>query len=70
MWRFLTEEGIFVNVVVPPAVPSTHSIIRIALTAALTDAHLDHVLDALERGGRRFGLLPGAGVAEEIAKIA
>jgi 8-amino-7-oxononanoate synthase len=71
MWRFLTEAGIFVNVVVPPAVPSSHSIIRIALTAALTDAHVDHVLDALERGGRRLGILPGDGVAgEERAKKA
>lgn len=69
MWRFLTAEGIFVNVVVPPAVPSSHSIIRIALTAALTDAHVDAVLDALERGGRSLGILPG-GVAEEVAKKA
>lgn len=71
MWRFLTEAGIFVNVVVPPAVPSSQSIIRLALTAGLTDAHLDHVLGALEEGGRRLGILPGGGfVREEVAKRA
>jgi hypothetical protein len=53
-------------------VPSSSSIIRIALTAALSDAQVELVLEALERGGRRFGLLPGGDgvVGEEIAKIA
>jgi 8-amino-7-oxononanoate synthase len=57
MWRMLTEDGIFVNVVVPPAVPSSSSILRVALTAALSDENIDYVLDAIERAGRKIGLI-------------
>jgi 8-amino-7-oxononanoate synthase len=57
MYRMLTDDGIFVNVVVPPAVPSSSSILRIALTAALSDSNLEYVLDALDRAGRKAGVL-------------
>lgn len=69
LWRALSEEGIFVNVAIPPAVPAGGSLVRMTLTAAHTDAQIDHVLGALERAGRRLGLIPGggAGVAEEAA---
>ncbi len=30
------------------------------LTASLTDAQVDRILGALERAGRRLGILPGA----------
>jgi 8-amino-7-oxononanoate synthase len=59
MWKMLTDDGIFVNVVLPPAVPASSCIIRIALTAALTDAQIEQVLDSVERAGRRLGILPG-----------
>jgi len=62
-WRMLSEEGVFVNVVLPPAVPTGGCIIRMTLTAAHTKEQLDHVLGALERVGRRLGIVGGA-VAE------
>lgn len=66
MWKGLTEEGLFVNVVLPPAVPAGACLIRITLTAALTEAHLDRILDAFQRVGTRLGIIPGAPrVAEE-----
>jgi 8-amino-7-oxononanoate synthase len=58
LWRALSEEGIFVNVAIPPAVPAGGCLIRMTVTAAHTDAQIDRVLDALERSGRRVGLLP------------
>ncbi len=64
-WRSLSEEGIFVNVALPPAVHAGGCLIRMTLTAAHTDAHVDHVLAALERAGRRLGVI-GDGVAEPV----
>ena len=71
MWKKLTEEGFFVNVVIPPAVPSGACIIRLALTATLTDEQIDRTLDALERAGAELGIIQGASgrVREEQAPL-
>jgi 8-amino-7-oxononanoate synthase len=58
MWKALSEAGIFVNMVVPPAVPSGACLIRMTLTAAHTDEHLDRVLSVLERAGAELGIIP------------
>ncbi len=60
MWKGLTEEGLFVNVVLPPAVPAGGCLIRMTLTAALTEVHLDRILDAFQRVGTRLGVIPRA----------
>ncbi len=71
IWRMLTDEGIFVNIVLPPAVPASSCILRIALTAALTEAQIDFVLDALARAGVKLGIITAAGrVREEEVKRA
>jgi 8-amino-7-oxononanoate synthase len=56
-WRMLSEEGIFVNVVLPPAVPAGGCLIRMTFTAAHTDAQIDRVLEVLERVGRKLGIV-------------
>jgi 8-amino-7-oxononanoate synthase len=66
-WRMLSEEGIFVNVVLPPAVPAGACLIRMTLTAAHSDAQIDRVLDTLERLGVRLGIIPGSGRVREAA---
>ena len=63
-WRRLSEEGIFTNVVLPPAVPAGACLIRMALTAAHTDAQIDRVLETLERVGTALGIT-GDGAAEQ-----
>ncbi len=64
-WQMLSTEGIFVNVVLPPAVPAGACLIRMTLTAAHSDAQIDLVLDALERVGRKLGIIPGDGSVGE-----
>lgn len=59
MWKALTEEGLFVNVVLPPAVPAGGCLIRMTFTASLTEAYLDRILDAFQRVGTRLGIIPG-----------
>ena len=53
----LQEEGVFVNPVVTPAVPPGRSMIRTSYMATHTREHLDTALAALEKIGRRRGLL-------------
>lgn len=55
-WTALTAEGLFVNVVLPPAVPAGGCFLRLSLSAALGDSHVDRLLDALERTSTRLGL--------------
>ncbi len=70
MWKRLTEEGFFVNVVIPPAVPSGACLIRLALTATLTNEQIDRTLDALERAGTQLGIIPGNGrVSEDEVRV-
>jgi 8-amino-7-oxononanoate synthase len=58
MWKRLSEEGIFVNVVLPPAAPAGGCLIRMSLTAAQTDEQIDRVLAVLERTGAELGVIP------------
>jgi 8-amino-7-oxononanoate synthase len=65
LWKALSDEAIFVNVVLPPAVPAGACLIRMSLTATHTDAQIDRVLDALERHGARLGIIPGTSRVRE-----
>ena len=57
MCKRLQEEGIFVNPVVPPAVPPNASLIRISLMATHTDEQISFALDKLGQVGRELDLL-------------
>ena len=54
----LQDEGVFVNPVVPPAVPPGRALIRTSYMATHTRDHLDLALEALAKIGRRRGLIP------------
>jgi len=66
MWKMLTDDGFFVNVVIPPAVPAGACLIRLTLTAAHTKAQLDRLLSAVEHAGVSLGIInaPPGYVAE------
>ncbi len=53
----LQDEGVFVNVAVPPAVPNGKALIRTSYMATHTDEHLDVVLEAFEKVGKALGLI-------------
>ncbi|MDD3625695.1 MAG: aminotransferase class I/II-fold pyridoxal phosphate-dependent enzyme [bacterium] len=50
--RLLENEGVFVNPVVPPAVPQGDCLIRTSFMATHTDEQLDRVLTAFEKVGK------------------
>jgi 8-amino-7-oxononanoate synthase len=56
-WKRLQDEGIFVNPVVPPAVPPGRCMIRISVTAGHTREQLAWALGRFAKAAREFGLL-------------
>jgi 8-amino-7-oxononanoate synthase len=56
-WRDLFDAGVFTNPVVPPAVPEGSCRLRTSFMATHTDGQLDFVLEAIERVGRKYGIL-------------
>ncbi|HHX44431.1 MAG TPA: 8-amino-7-oxononanoate synthase [Chloroflexi bacterium] len=56
-WRALFDAGIYVNPVLPPAVPPNQSLLRTSYMATHTDAQLDRVLETFETVGKQFGII-------------
>jgi 8-amino-7-oxononanoate synthase len=57
MCMVLSEEGVFVNPVVSPAVEPGHACLRVSLMATHTDSQIDMALDKFEKAGKRLGIL-------------
>jgi 8-amino-7-oxononanoate synthase len=56
-WRDLLENGVFVNAVVPPAVPKGQSLMRTSYMATHSDDELDRILDAFQKVGKKHGVI-------------
>jgi len=56
-WKDLTDEGIFANAIIPPAVAPGMSLIRTSYTATHTEKQLDRVLDTFARLGKKIGII-------------
>ena len=52
MWKRLGDEGVFINPVVPPAVPPNSCLIRTSFMATHTRAQLDFALEKFRRIGK------------------
>lgn len=57
MWKQLDDEGVFINPVVPPAVPPNDTLIRTSFMATHTRKQLDEALEKFERIGKNVGLI-------------
>ncbi|RJL33532.1 aminotransferase class I/II-fold pyridoxal phosphate-dependent enzyme [Bailinhaonella thermotolerans] len=57
-WTELLQEGVFTNAVIHPATAVGNELIRVSVMATHTEEHLDRVLSAFERAGRRLGVIP------------
>ncbi|GAB5521636.1 MAG: pyridoxal phosphate-dependent aminotransferase family protein [Rhodothermales bacterium] len=56
-WQDVLDEGVFVNPVVPPAVPRGQSLMRTSYMATHSDEDLDFILGAFERVGKKHGII-------------
>ncbi|MBS3741326.1 MAG: pyridoxal phosphate-dependent aminotransferase family protein [Candidatus Cloacimonetes bacterium] len=57
MWKMLSEENIFINPVIPPAVPPADCLIRTSFMATHTDKQLDIALNKFEEIGKRLNII-------------
>ncbi len=57
MWKRLSEEGVFINPVVPPAVPPTDTLIRCSFMATHTRKQLEEALDKFEKIGKELKII-------------
>jgi len=56
-WKALSDDGIFVNPVLPPAVPPSETIIRTSYMATHTDEQLDWALTIFEKHAKALGII-------------
>lgn len=56
-WKDLLEEGVFVNAVIPPAVPFGQALMRTSYMATHTDEELNRILEAFRRVGLKHGVI-------------
>ncbi|NLG51564.1 MAG: pyridoxal phosphate-dependent aminotransferase family protein, partial [Chloroflexi bacterium] len=56
-WKALSAAGIYVNPVVPPAVPPAQSLLRTSYMATHTDEQLDRVIDIMGDVGKKLGII-------------
>ncbi len=57
MRKLLLDAGIFVNPVVPPAVPPEQTLIRTSFMATHTDSQLDFALETFGKVGKKLGII-------------
>jgi 8-amino-7-oxononanoate synthase len=57
MWKLLADEGVFINPVIPPAVPPSASMIRCSFMATHTRDQLDMALDKFHKAGKSLGVI-------------
>jgi len=57
MWRMLYDNGVFVNVFVPPGVPEGRQMMRTSYMATHKKEHLDEILNVFEKAGKHLGLI-------------
>jgi 8-amino-7-oxononanoate synthase len=58
MWNALLDNGVYLNLALPPATPDNRPLLRSSVSAAHTPEQIDEVLRVFEMVGRSFGLLP------------
>jgi len=57
MWKILADDGIFINPVIPPAVPPNDCLIRTSFMATHTDQQLSIALEKFEKVGKKLKII-------------
>ena len=56
LWQYLLNEGLYVNLIVPPGCPVDACVLRASCSAAHTAEQLTRALDILGRVGAEMGV--------------
>ena len=62
-WNMMMEQGVYVNLALPPATPSGEPLLRTSVSAAHNEADVHQAIAAIVKIGRELGLIPEKGVA-------
>ena len=57
LWKGLFDDGIFVNVFIPPATPPNMSMMRNSFMATHERDHLEKVVDCYTKIGKKLGII-------------
>lgn len=57
MWNALLQNGVYLNLALPPATPDSRPLLRSSISAAHTPEQIDEVLATVERVARELGVL-------------
>jgi len=60
VWKALLDNGVYVNLALPPATPNNVILLRCSICAAHSDEQLNHVVDVLTGIGQKLGMLARA----------
>jgi 8-amino-7-oxononanoate synthase len=57
MWNALLQNGVYLNLALPPATPDSRPLLRTSVSAAHTDEQIDQVLATFAELGVAMGLI-------------
>jgi 8-amino-7-oxononanoate synthase len=57
-WNALLQSGLYLNLALPPATPTSSPLLRSSVSAAHTTAQIDEALAIFAEVGRQMGVLP------------
>lgn len=57
MWKFLYDNGVFVNVFISPGVPQGRQMMRTSYMATHEKEHLDEIIHVFEKAGKALGII-------------
>jgi 8-amino-7-oxononanoate synthase len=60
MWNALLQNGVYLNLAIPPATPDNRPLLRSSVSAAHSREQIETVLSVFEQLGQEFGLLKRA----------
>jgi len=63
-WNMLIDNGVYINLALPPATPGSQSLIRSSVSAAHTEAQIDRAIAVMTEMGFKLGIL-----SEDSARI-
>lgn len=57
MWKYLYDNGVFVNVFISPGVPQGRQMMRTSYMATHEKEHLDEIIHVFEKAGKALGII-------------
>ena len=57
-WNLMLDQGVYVNLAIPPGTPNSLSLLRVSVSAAHSDEQIEYIIKAFENVARELGVHP------------